>query len=64
VKTGGKSKRCLPCEIAGTVGELGGAAIAYLATGSLAATAYVSALRWTYRDHADRRWLSRSGLPS
>ena len=58
--------RYLPCEIAGTVGELGGAAIAYLATGSLAAaaiaatvgasggyyaTAYVSALRWSYRDH-------------
>ena len=80
MKTGGKSKlrewvrRYLPCEIAGTVGELGGAAIASLATGSLAAaaitatvgaslgyyaTAYVSALRWTYRDHADRRWLSR-----
>ena len=55
-------RRYLPCEIAGTIGELGGAAIAYLATGSLAAaaitatigasagyyaTAYVSALRWS-----------------
>jgi hypothetical protein len=80
VQTGGKSKlrewvrRYLPCEIAGTVGELGGAAIAYLVTGSLAAaaitatvgasvgyyaTAYVSALRWTHRDHADRHWLER-----
>lgn len=58
--------RYLPCEIAGTVGELGGAAIAYLATGSLAAaaitatigasagyyaTAYVSAVRWSCRAH-------------
>jgi hypothetical protein len=67
-------RRYLPCEIAGTVGELGGAAIAYAATGSLAAAAitatigasagyyaaaYVSALRWTYRDHDHRRWPSR-----
>src|SRR6478735_7729649 len=82
VQSGGRTRRklrewirrYLACEIAGTVGELGGAAVAYLATGSLAAaaiaatvgasvgyyaTAYVSALRWTYRDHADRRWLSR-----
>jgi hypothetical protein len=80
VRTGGKSKlrewvrRYLPCEIAGTAGELGGAAIAYLATGSLAAaaitatigasvgyyaTAYVSALRWTWCDHYGQRWLSR-----
>jgi hypothetical protein len=80
VRTGGKSKlrewvrRYLPCEIAGTVGELGGAAIAYFVTGSLAAaaitatigasvgyyaTAYISAVRWTYRDHADRPWPSR-----
>ena len=63
-------RRYLPCEIAGTVGELGGAAVAYLATGSLAAAAiaatigasvgyyaaaYVSAVRWTYRGHDDRR---------
>lgn len=53
---------------------MGGAAIAYAATGSLAAAAitatigasagyyaaaYVSALRWTYRDHDHRRWPSR-----
>jgi hypothetical protein len=82
VKTGGKSakklrewiRRYLPCEIAGTVGELGGAAVAYLATGSLAAAAitatigasagyyaaaYVGALRWSYRDRAHRPWPSR-----
>ena len=62
-------RRYLPCEIVGTVGELGGAAVAYLATGSLAAaaitatigasagyyaTAYVSAVRWSYRDHDHR----------
>ena len=67
-------RRYLPSEIAGTVGELGGAAVAYLATGSLAAAAitatigasvgyyaaaYVSALRWSYRGHDDRRWPSR-----
>jgi hypothetical protein len=67
-------RRYLPCEIAGTAGELGGAAVAYLATGSLAAAAttatigasagyyaaaYVSALRWSYRRHDDRRWPSR-----
>ena len=64
-------RRYLPCEIAGTVGELGGAAVAYLATGSLAAAAitatigasagyyaaaYVSAVRWSYRGQSDRRW--------
>jgi hypothetical protein len=82
VKTGGETgnklrewvRRYLPCEIAGTVGELGGAAVAYLATGSLAAAAitatigasagyyaaaYVSAVRWSYRGHDDRRWPSR-----
>ena len=67
-------RRYLPCEIAGTVGELGGAAVAYVATGSLAAaaitatigasagyyaTAFISALRWSYRDLADRPWPSR-----
>jgi hypothetical protein len=67
-------RRYLPCEIAGTVGELGGAALAYLATGSLAAAAitatigasagyyaaaYVSAVRWSYRCLDDRRWPSR-----
>jgi hypothetical protein len=67
-------RRYLPCEIAGTVGELGGAAVAYAATGSLAAaaitatigasagyyaTAYVTALHCSYRDHEHRRWPSR-----
>jgi hypothetical protein len=67
-------RRYLPCEIAGTVGELGGAAVAYLATGSLAAAAitatigasagyyaaaYITALRWSYRDHEHRHWPSR-----
>ena len=82
MKTGGTTRqklrewirRYLPCEIAGTVGELGGAAIAYLATGSLAAaaitatigasagyyaTAYVSALRWSYRQRHGRNWAAR-----
>jgi hypothetical protein len=82
VKPGGKSgkklrewvRRYLACEIAGTAGELGGAAIAYLATGSLAAaaiaatigasagyyaTAYFSALRWSYREHEHRQWPAR-----
>jgi len=67
-------RRYLPCEIAGTVGELGGAAIAYLVTGSPAAAAiaatigasagyyaaaYVSAVRWSHRDLDHRRWPSR-----
>jgi hypothetical protein len=67
-------RRYLPCEIAGTAGELGGAAVAYLATGSLAAAAttatvgasagyyaaaYVSALRWSYHGHDHRRRPSR-----
>jgi hypothetical protein len=62
-------RRYLPCEIAGTVGELGGAAVAYLLTGSMAAaaiaatigasagyyaTAYTAAVRWAYREHSDR----------
>jgi hypothetical protein len=81
VKTGGQTKsklrewvrRYLPCEIAGTVGEFGGAAVAYLATGSLAAaaitatvgasagyysTAYASALRWSSEENRGR-WPSR-----
>jgi hypothetical protein len=44
--TGRKSvewvRRYLPCEIAGTVGELGGVAIAYLLTGSVVAAAIVA----------------------
>jgi hypothetical protein len=82
VKTGGKKgaklrewiRRYLPCEIAGTVGELGGAAVAYMATDSLAAAAitatvgasagyyaaaYVTALRWSYRVQDHRRRPSR-----
>jgi hypothetical protein len=62
-------RRYLPCEIAGTVGELGGAALTYLLTGSMAAAAitatigasagyyaaaYTSAVRWAYREHGDR----------
>jgi hypothetical protein len=83
VKTGGTTRnklrewvrRYLPCEIAGTVGELGGAAVAYMATGSLAAAAitatigasagyyaaaYSSALHWSYRDHEHLRWPGRA----
>jgi hypothetical protein len=67
-------RRYLPCEIAGPVMELGGAAVAYLATGSLAAaaitatigasagyyaTAYFSALHWSYRRHDHLRWPAR-----
>ena len=59
----------------GPWGELGGAAVAYLATGSLAAAAitatigasagyyaaaYVTALRWSYRGQDHRRWPSRA----
>lgn len=60
-------RRYLPCEIAGTVAELGGAGAVYLATGSGAAAAvvgtimasvgyyavaYVNAVRWLRRDHS------------
>jgi hypothetical protein len=59
-------RRYLPCELAGTACEFGGAAIAYSMTGSLAvaavaatigastgyyAAAYVAAVRTAYRDH-------------
>ena len=62
-------RRYLPCEIAGTVGELGGAALAYLSTGSYAAAAivatigasagyyaaaYFGAVRWAYCEHGRR----------
>ncbi len=58
-------RRYLPCEIVGTIGELGGAAVAYLLTGSMAAAAitatigasagyyaaaYTSAVRLAYRE--------------
>jgi hypothetical protein len=67
-------RRYLPCEIAGTVGELGGAAIAYWLTGSMAAAAiaatigasvgyyaaaYTSAVRWAIREYHDRPRLAR-----
>lgn len=63
-------RRYLPCEIAGTACEFGAAAAVYVATGSLAAAAvaatvaasvgyyaaaYVTALRWSYRDQAGSR---------
>jgi hypothetical protein len=63
-------RRYLPCEIAGTAGELGGAAIAYLFTGSYVAAAvaatigasagyyaaaYTCAVRTTYRQHGHLR---------
>jgi hypothetical protein len=63
-------RRYLPCEIAGTACELGGAAIAYLFTGSYAAAAvaatigasvgyyaaaYSCAVRTTYREHGHLR---------
>jgi hypothetical protein len=59
-------RRYLPCEIAGTACEFGGAALAYLNTGSFAAAAivatigasfgyyaaaYGTAVRTTYREH-------------
>jgi hypothetical protein len=67
-------RRYLPCEIAGTIAELGGAAIAYQATGSLAAAAiiatigasagyysaaYVTAVRWSYHGSNRQRWPAR-----
>jgi hypothetical protein len=63
-----------PCELAGTTAEFGAAALVYLSTGSLAmaavaatigasagyyATAFVSALRWCFRDQAHRRGIAR-----
>ena len=68
------TRRYLPNEIAGTVGELGGAAIAYGATGSLAAaalvatigatagyysSAYVAAVATTVRDERGGPWARR-----
>ncbi|BBX68525.1 hypothetical protein [Mycolicibacterium psychrotolerans] len=67
-------RRYLPCEVAGTVGEFGAAALVYVATDSLGAAAvaasvgasggyyavaYLSALRWSYRDQAHRPALAR-----
>ena len=68
-------RRYLPCEIAGTVGELGGAAIAYALTRSYAvsalvatvgasvgyyAAAYVAAVRTAYRAYPMRARMSRA----
>lgn len=67
-------RRYLPSEIAGTVGELGGAGIAYLLTGSMAAAAitatvgaslgyyaaaYTAAVRWALREHGHRPAVTR-----
>ncbi len=66
-------RRYLPCEIVGTVAELGAAVAVYLSTGSWAATAvaatvfatvgyygiaYVNAVRWSM-PATDRNWLAR-----
>lgn len=67
-------RRYLPNELAGWVGELGGAAATYYLTGSYAAaviagtigasvgyyaTAYVNGVRWSYRAQAGRSWPKR-----
>jgi hypothetical protein len=67
-------RRYLPCEIAGTAGELGGAGLAYMMTGSIAAAAivatigasagyyaaaYTAAVRTTYANHRHLPWLPR-----
>ncbi|WP_024448417.1 hypothetical protein [Mycolicibacterium iranicum] len=72
-------RRYLPCEIAGTAAEFGAAALTYLATGSLAlaavaatvgasigyyAAAYISALRWSFRDQAHRQGARRVAVSS
>lgn len=72
-------RRYLPCEIAGTAAEFGAAALAYVATGSLAlaavaatvgasigyyAAAYISALRWSLRDQAHRQGVRRVAVAS
>ena len=68
-------RRYLPCEIASTVAELGGAALVYLWTGSFAlaavvatvcasvgyyGAAYINAVRWSYRDQRHRARLPRA----
>lgn len=69
-------RRYLPLELAGWVGELGGAALAYWLTGSLAVAAltatvgssvgyylpaYVNALRWAYASQQGP-WWSRTAV--
>jgi hypothetical protein len=68
-------RRYLPCEIAGTTCEFGGAGIAYVLTGSFAvaaivatvgaslgyyAAAYSTAVRTTHRDHSHLPWARRA----
>lgn len=70
-------RRYLPLELAGWVGELGGAAAGYWWTGSLAAAAvsatigsllayyvpaYVNAVRWSLPAHRGRRFAARHGM--
>jgi len=70
-------RRYLPLEIAGWIGELGAAALAYMWTGSLAAAAvaatvgssvgyytpaYISAVRWSTSADQGRSWLARTGM--
>lgn len=68
------ARRYLPCEIAGTACEFGGAAIAYFYTGSVGlaavfatigasvgyyAAAFAAAVRWSYGAQGHRRWGER-----
>ena len=70
-------RRYLPCEITGTVGELGGAAVTYALTDSLAAAAivatigamvgyyamaYINAVRWSVQSQRHRPWPLRFGV--
>ena len=67
-------RRYLPCEIAGTAGELGGAGLAYAMTGSITgaaivatigasagyyAAAYGAAVRATYANRRHLPWMAR-----
>jgi hypothetical protein len=71
------ARRYLPCEIVGTVAEIGGAAAAYQWTGSwavaaVAATvcasvgyysiAYVNAVRWLMPQQPHRHWMPRLAI--
>ena len=70
-------RRYLPLEIAGWIGELGAAGLAYMWTGSLAAAAiaatvgssagyylpaYISAVRWSAEAQQHRPWPARTAL--
>jgi len=50
------ARRYLPCEIAGTTCEMGGAAIAYAATGSVAAAAVVATVGASVGYYAAAYW--------